>query len=104
MNDYIIGTTACAITEATGNAAPVVDAGANYTIPKFTPFALTASATDANGDVPNLTYTWEQFDNGGDALPESAVWRPAGRPVNDYAPDFPGLFADQQSDSHFSES
>lgn len=68
INTYL-GTTACAITEPTGNAAPVVDAGANYTIPKFTPFALTASAMDANGDVPNLTYTWEQFDSGGDLYP-----------------------------------
>ena len=68
INTYL-GTTACAVTESTGNAAPIVDAGANYTIPKFTPFALTASATDANGDVPNLTYTWEQFDSGGDLYP-----------------------------------
>ena len=65
INVYL-GTTACAIPEATGNEAPLVDAGANYTIPKFTPFALTASATDASGDIPNLTYTWEQFDGGGD--------------------------------------
>ncbi|UPK67417.1 reprolysin-like metallopeptidase [Chitinophaga filiformis] len=44
------------------NATPVVNAGANYTIPISTPFALTGSATDANaGDV--LTYCWEQNDN-----------------------------------------
>lgn len=43
------------------NVAPVVAAVSNYTIPISTPFALTASATDANGDA--LTYCWEQNDN-----------------------------------------
>ena len=43
------------------NATPVVAAVANYTIPKSTPFALTGSATDANGDA--LTYCWEQNNN-----------------------------------------
>ena len=86
INTYI-GTTACAIPEATGNDAPVVDAGANFTIPKFTPFALTASATDANGDVPNLTYTWEQFDNGGDLYP-NPPYTDAGDPSTTTRPIF----------------
>ena len=43
------------------NTAPVVALVSNYTIPKSTPFALTGSATDANGDA--LTYCWEQNDN-----------------------------------------
>jgi hypothetical protein len=43
------------------NVAPVIGAVSNYTIPISTPFALTASATDANGDA--LTYCWEQNDN-----------------------------------------
>jgi hypothetical protein len=43
------------------NVAPVIGAVSNYTIPKSTPFALTATATDANGDA--LTYSWEQNDN-----------------------------------------
>ncbi len=45
----------------TTNAAPVIGAVTNYTIPISTPFALTANATDANGDA--LTYCWEQNDN-----------------------------------------
>ncbi len=65
MNDHIARATQCAVPQNTNNIAPVVDAGAGYTIPKLTPFALTASATDANDDVKNLTYTWEQFDAGG---------------------------------------
>jgi len=47
---------------AANNATPVANAGADYTIPKSTPFMLIGSATDANaGDA--LTYSWEQYDN-----------------------------------------
>jgi hypothetical protein len=46
---------------AGNNATPVVNALSNYTIPKSTPFALTGSASDADGDA--LTYCWEQYDN-----------------------------------------
>jgi chitodextrinase len=51
----------CQTNTATGNAVPTAGAGADYTIPKSTPFMLTGTATDANGDA--LTYNWEQFDN-----------------------------------------
>ncbi|WP_439479488.1 reprolysin-like metallopeptidase [Chryseobacterium aquaticum] len=44
------------------NAEPVANAGLDKSIPKSTPFVLTASATDANND--SLTYTWEQIDPG----------------------------------------
>ncbi|GAA3748992.1 hypothetical protein GCM10022225_36560 [Plantactinospora mayteni] len=47
----------------TGNSAPVVTVPAAYTIPVRTPFALTGSATDADGDT--VTYLWEQNDRGG---------------------------------------
>lgn len=47
---------------ATGNQTPTVDAGADYIIPANTPFVLTASATDPEGNV--LSYTWEQMDAG----------------------------------------
>ncbi len=59
-----LATKSCPITTTLANATPSVNAGANYTIPRSTPFALTGSATDANaGDV--LTYCWEQNDNAG---------------------------------------
>ncbi len=51
----------CQTNTATGNAVPTANAGLDYTIPKSTPFMLTGTGTDANGDV--LTYNWEQFDN-----------------------------------------
>ena len=51
----------CSVNTATGNAIPTANAGLDYTIPKSTPFMLTATGTDANGDV--LTYNWEQMDS-----------------------------------------
>ncbi|CAN5880718.1 zinc-dependent metalloprotease family protein [soil metagenome] len=56
-------TKTCPVTTSitANNVAPVVGTLTNYTIPKSTPFALTGSASDANGDA--LTYCWEQNDN-----------------------------------------
>ncbi|WP_309614701.1 reprolysin-like metallopeptidase [Flavobacterium sp.] len=51
----------CSVNIATGNAVPTASAGLDYTIPKSTPFLLTAVGTDANGDA--LTYNWEEMDN-----------------------------------------
>ncbi|GAA5148550.1 hypothetical protein GCM10023340_22520 [Nocardioides marinquilinus] len=47
----------------TGNRNPTVTAPAAKTIPIRTPFVLTGSATDPEGDT--LTYSWEQNDVGG---------------------------------------
>src|SRR5205085_5028975 len=55
------GGSGCGTTSATNNSIPVVNPGPNRTIPKQTPFTLTATATDANaGDA--LTYSWEEYD------------------------------------------
>ncbi|AWA29490.1 hypothetical protein HYN48_04965 [Flavobacterium magnum] len=56
-----LATKTCPVSVALSNTPPTVDAGADYTIPKGTPFILTGSGTDAEGDV--LEYTWEQNDN-----------------------------------------
>jgi len=51
----------CPTSTSTGNTVPTADAGADYTIPKGTPFMLTGTGTDANGDA--LTYIWEQMNS-----------------------------------------
>ncbi len=50
------------LTNPTGNNPPNVNAGADYTIPQDTPFTLTASASDPDGNAVN--FNWEQFDLG----------------------------------------
>lgn len=53
----------CGQTFSTGNAPPVlIDGGANATIPAYTPFTLTAAASDPDGDA--ITYNWEEWDPG----------------------------------------
>lgn len=57
-----INTTTCAVTATTGNTPPTVTVPAARTIPRSTPFVVTATGADANGDA--LTYCWEELDLG----------------------------------------
>ncbi|MEP7319528.1 MAG: reprolysin-like metallopeptidase, partial [Panacibacter sp.] len=57
------GGAACAVVTETGNQTPVVDAGADYIIPRSTPFALTGVASD-NDATDELSSIWEQIDVG----------------------------------------
>jgi hypothetical protein len=58
-----VGTSStCPVVTASGNAIPDVDAGPDRTIPRSTPFLLTASGTDINA-TNVLSYCWEQMDN-----------------------------------------
>ncbi len=72
-----LSTVSCNTTQATGNNDPVASVGAAVSIPKSTPFNLSGTATDVNGDI--LTYNWEEYDT--DNLTLSC---PAGAP-NDAA-------------------
>ncbi len=72
--DYVVnfveigGGSTCDVATATGNLPPVVTVTRRtYNIPASTPFFLTATATDPNGDA--LTYDWDQMDSGGAAIP-----------------------------------
>ena len=71
----------CGPATATGNTPPSPTGPGNFTIPKGTPFALTATATDVNGD--SLTYSWEELDFGPASPPDSdadGMERPIFRP------------------------
>lgn len=59
ITDYV-KTTSCQIDMNTGNAPPSANAGSNYIIPRGTPFTLTGSGTDPEGN--QVTYCWEQID------------------------------------------
>jgi hypothetical protein len=61
IGNYVIGQGTCGSPTATANNQPTVNAGADFTIPVSTPFMLTATGNDADGDA--LTYCWEQMDN-----------------------------------------
>jgi hypothetical protein len=67
-----------------GNTAPTVTpAGTSFTIPVRTPFALSATGSDADPDT--LTYTWEQFD-GGALRALNAVSKPTGALFRSFGP------------------
>jgi hypothetical protein len=68
------------------NAIPTVSTGAAYTIPRLTPFTLTATANDADAaDVPNLLYSWEEFDKAPSASGNDGI------PANTYDVDDDGV-------------
>lgn len=78
----------CPANVANGNTVPTVSAGPNYTIPVQTPFMLTATGSDPDGDV--LTYCWEQRNLGaaqGAPFPDNGTspfirsWLPTTSPV-----------------------
>jgi subtilisin-like proprotein convertase family protein len=56
-----LATKSCPVSTAITNNPPVISAGPDYTIPISTPFILTGTGSDAEGNT--ITYTWEQFDN-----------------------------------------
>ena len=72
----------CPVKTPIPNDKPTVDGGPDYVIPRNTPFALTAQATDPNIGG-QLTYCWEQMD------PQFATMPPL--PTNATGPLFRSL-------------
>ena len=94
------GASQCAAQSDTNNAAPIADAGVNFTIPASTPFILNGSGTDA--DAGNaLTYCWEQIDATPATMPPASTSTvgPAFRSIQPkvspdrYMPDFSTVLA-----------
>jgi subtilisin-like proprotein convertase family protein len=63
----------CFTGSTTNNAAPQVNAGANFAIPKATAFVLKGAATDANTAAAGLTYCWEQTDTTPATMPPQSA-------------------------------
>lgn len=92
MQNIIQSSGTCATLTPLGNSAPVANAGLDYSIPKATPFVLTASATDLDG-LNTLTYNWEQVDNEVGAMPP--------QPVNTVGPMFRSLPSKTEPQRYF---
>ena len=60
-----LATKTCPVSTAIINNPPIINAGSDYTIPFNTPFVLTGTGTDSEGD--SITYCWEQNDSATDA-------------------------------------
>jgi subtilisin-like proprotein convertase family protein len=82
--NFINGAGNCGVIVANNNAAPVVDAGLNYTIPFGTAFVLTGSATDADNDA--LTYCWEQYNFSSTFTGPAAATNTAGANFRSFSP------------------
>ena len=70
ITTYVAAGGNCYTPTATGNSAPTVSVPTGgFYIPISTPFTLTGSATDPDGDP--LEYSWEQYDLGPAGTPDS---------------------------------
>jgi subtilisin-like proprotein convertase family protein len=87
MAAFVAGNT-CPTTTSTGNNTPTVSGPGNFTIPRQTPFTLTATGSDIDGDA--LTYSWEQRDTASGVVavntdngtnPIQRTWLPASSPA-----------------------
>lgn len=64
-----LATKSCPVTTSLTNQTPIISAGSNYTIPRGTPFVLTGTGSDPDGNT--LSYTWEENDD------ETGIAQPA---------------------------
>tara|TARA_B100000787_G_C16199245_1_gene303612 strand:+ start:4880 stop:8137 length:3258 start_codon:yes stop_codon:yes gene_type:complete len=71
MWNKIQSSASCGVETSTGNTAPEITEGTDYTIPKSTPFVLRGVASDIDTDDV-LSYNWEQTDNEAATMPPSS--------------------------------
>ncbi|MFP9113008.1 reprolysin-like metallopeptidase [Flavobacterium sp. RHBU_3] len=88
VTNYVKSTT-CQTNTATGNTTPTVNAGADYTIPKGTPFMLTGTGSDANGDA--ITYDWEQMNSGTVTTTNPSTTATSGPAFRSFVPSTSGV-------------
>jgi reprolysin-like metallo-peptidase family M12B len=73
----------CSTNIPTGNTIPTVSAGPDLALPAATPFTLTATGSDPDGDA--LTFAWEEMDLGAPGPPNTDD---GTRPIfRSYSPD-----------------
>lgn len=56
-----LATKSCPVSVPTTNTKPTISAGSNWTVPKGTPYILTGTGSDPDGNT--LTYNWEENDD-----------------------------------------
>jgi hypothetical protein len=83
ITNFINGSgNSCATLSVTGNNPPIVTVTPTLSAPANTPFTLTGTATDPDGDA--LTYQWEEIDPG---TGSGGNWNSGGKPFfRSYAP------------------
>ncbi|BDX06652.1 reprolysin-like metallopeptidase [Planctobacterium marinum] len=67
----------CGTFSDNSNQAPTSNAGADYTIPANTPFVLTGTASDSDGDT--LSHMWEQLELDGTSSTSSTMSKDDGK-------------------------
>lgn len=89
IESYVNGPGNCVQPITTANNSPVVTVPAtSYTIPVSTPFTLSATGSDIDGNT--LLYTWEQMDAGFLTASPPAATNTAGPNFRSYAPALNG--------------
>ncbi|RYJ39476.1 Proprotein convertase, P [Flavobacterium anhuiense] len=74
IQNNLAGKTCPVSTALTDNNPPVINAGLDYTIPISTPFILTGTGSDPEGN--SIIYTWEQFDSATTAFAGNSLTYP----------------------------
>ena len=77
IQNIIDNSATCHVDQSFSNTPPEATAnGGGFTIPISTPFELTGTATDVNGDA--MTFNWEQHDLGPGTVDLAALNNPTG--------------------------